>query len=82
MEALQSPLSNVQLELLKVFARTVSDEDVLQIRRMLTRYFAEKAIAAADKVWDEKGWTDEDAEKMLHSHLRKTYQKTPPKGIH
>ncbi len=67
MESLKMPLSNVQLELLKVFSRNVSDEDLLKIRRFLTRYFADKAIQAANKVWDEKGWTDEDAERMLHT---------------
>jgi len=74
MEALQSPLSNIQLELLKVFSRDVSEEDLKEVKRLLTRYFAEKAIEEANKVWDEKGWTDEDAERMLHTHMRTPYQ--------
>ncbi|MBK9014395.1 MAG: hypothetical protein IPM82_10055 [Saprospiraceae bacterium] len=76
MEAVQPSLSNLQIELLKVFSRNVSDEDVLEIRRLLIRYFAEKAIHAANKVWDEKGWTNEDAERMLHEHMRTTYSST------
>lgn len=82
MDSLKMPLSNVQLELLKVFSRSVSDEDVLEIRRMLTHYFAKKAIQAANKVWDEKGWTDEDAERMLHTHMRTPYQQNKPKTEH
>ena len=70
MESLKMPLSNVQLELLKVFSRNVSDEDVAEIRRLLTRYFAEKAIQEANKVWDEKGWTEKDADRMLKTHMR------------
>ena len=70
MESLKAPLSNIQLELLKVFSRDVSEEDVLEIKRLLTRYFAAKAIQAANQVWDEKGWTDEDAERMMHTHMR------------
>ncbi len=79
METLKMPLSNVQLELLKAFSRNVSDEDVLEIRRLLTRYFAEKATQEANRVWDEKGWTDEDAERMLHTHMRTPYNQPNPK---
>jgi hypothetical protein len=82
MEALQTQLSNLQIELLKVFSRNVSDEDVLEIRRLLTRYFAEKAIQGANKVWDAKGWTDEDAERMLHEHMRTPYRQPNSKTEH
>jgi hypothetical protein len=51
------PLTNVQLELLKLFAIGVSDEEVLEIRRMLARYFMQKAVAGATKVWEEQGYT-------------------------
>jgi hypothetical protein len=74
MEALQSPLTNLQLELLKLFSRNVSDDDLLQIKRLLVRFFAEKAMDAADKVWDEKGLTEQDAEEMSYMHLRTPYQ--------
>lgn len=82
MESQQSQLSNLQIELLKVFSRNVADEDVLEIRRMLTRYFAEKAIQEANKVWDEKGWTAEDAERMLHEHMRTPYHQPASKTKH
>lgn len=57
------PLTNVQLELLKVFAMGVSDEELLEIRRMLARYFMQKAVNGATKIWEEKGYT---AEQLLN----------------
>jgi alkylhydroperoxidase/carboxymuconolactone decarboxylase family protein YurZ len=57
------PLTNVQLELLKVFALGVTDEEVLEIRRMLARYFMQKAVTGATKVWEERGYT---AEQLLN----------------
>lgn len=80
--ASQPSLSNLQIELLKVFSRNLSDEDVLEIRRMLTRYFAEKTIQEANKVWDEKGWTAEDAERMLNEHMRTPYHRPNSKTKH
>ena len=74
MEALKSPLTNLQLELLKLFAREVSEEDLLEIKRMLVKFFAEKAMDEADKIWEEKGWTDEDAERLSNTRMRTPYK--------
>lgn len=49
----------------------MSDEDLKAIQRMLVRYFAEKATAAADKDWDEKGYT---AEGFKQEHMRTPYK--------
>ena len=71
MQAIQQPFSNLQLELLKLYTRKVSEQDLLEIRKFLAQYFANKAMDLADKVWEEKGWTDADAERMTSEHLRK-----------
>lgn len=54
-----APMSNLQLELLKIYATNVSDEDLLAIKRMLAKFFIEKAIQHADEIWEERGYTDE-----------------------
>ena len=74
------PLSNLQLELLKTFSQDVSDEDVREIKRLITRYFAEKSIKEADKVWDEKQWDDKKVEELLNTHMRTPYGKKPTKS--
>ena len=63
-------LTNLQLELLKVFSRPVSEDDLLAIRKFLSNYFAEKAMNLADEVWDKNQWTDEEAARMMNEHLR------------
>jgi hypothetical protein len=68
------PLTNLQLELLKIFSREVSEVDLLEIRKMLARYFAEKAINLADQVWDANKWTEKDEERFLNEHARTTYK--------
>ncbi len=52
-------LSNLQLELLKLFAMGVSEKELRDIKRMLAKYFMEKTIEEANKVWDERGYTNE-----------------------
>ena len=66
--SLKSPLNNAQLELLKFFSRELSEEDLLALKRLFVRYLAEKATRLADKVWEQKGWTNEDMKKLAHTH--------------
>jgi predicted transcriptional regulator len=67
----QAPLSNLQQELLKLYASNVSDADLLAIKRYLAKFFAEKAIAEADKLWDEKGYTNETMKNWLNEDNEK-----------
>jgi hypothetical protein len=59
MTAVQKPFSNIQLELLKIFPHNLSETDVKAIKKMLARYFMEKAVEEADKIAEERGYTPE-----------------------
>lgn len=69
-QVLRQPFSNVQLELLKLYASNISDEDLIIIRDMMARYFFEKAKDSADKAWLEKGLNEE---MILNDHRRRPY---------
>jgi hypothetical protein len=70
----QPAFTNLQLELLRVFTRQVSDDDVIAIRKMLAQYFAEKAMNLADQVWKKNNWTDQDAFNMMNEHYRTNHE--------
>ena len=55
-------LTNLQVELLKLFAYDLSDEQLLEIKALLANYFAEKASDRMDELWEERGWTPETME--------------------
>jgi hypothetical protein len=74
MENKHAPLSNVQLELLKLFASDVPEEDLKTIKRILLRFKAERLMDMADQVWEEQAWDDQKIEEVLQSHLRTPYQ--------
>lgn len=69
---IKQPFTNLQLELLGLYARNISEEELLQIRDLLARFFAERATKRANKIWDEKKM---DAEKLLRRHRRTPYQR-------
>lgn len=71
MEALKQPLSNVQLELLKTFSHQLSESEILELRKILAQFFAQRAIQLANEVWDQNEWNDEDVDRMLETKMRK-----------
>ncbi len=52
------PLSNVQVELLKLYATGVSDETLIELKRTMAKFFLDRMRKSADMVWEEKGYTD------------------------
>lgn len=66
----QTGLSNLQKELLKLYANDVSESSLLEIKRILARYFADKASDAMDEVWKEKGLSSQDMIDWTNEHNR------------
>ena len=71
---LKTPLNEPQLELLKMFASNISETDWLEIKRLIVRFFAKKAMASANETWDKNAWTAEDEQRMLETHMRIPYK--------
>jgi hypothetical protein len=64
--ALRTPLNPLQLELLKLYSTEMTQAELLELKQELARYFAAKAIAVADQVWDERGLSNEDMDVWLN----------------
>ena len=60
MLTIPQPMSNMQLELLKVYSSGVPDEWLPEIKEMLARYLLEKARDEADRVWVAKGYSNKN----------------------
>jgi hypothetical protein len=73
MKAEQNKITNLQRELMKVFSYEVSEEELKDIRDLLSNYFAEKATREMDRLWDERGWTNETMDEWLKEHKRTPY---------
>ena len=60
-----NPISNLQMELLKVYASGVPDEWLPEIKEMLARFLLEKARNEADSIWQSKGYSQNNIEQWL-----------------
>ena len=70
MEIVKQPFTNAQLELLKTFSHDLSESELAELKKVLAQFFAQRAVREADQVWDEKGWTEGDVERMLQQKMR------------
>ena len=48
-------LTNLQRELLKLFAQQVSEDDLQNIRTLIGQYFAQRLTGLADQAWEQQG---------------------------
>ena len=67
----QVGLSNIQRELLKLYANNISDEELFEIRVMLSQYFAKKATDEMDKFLDEHEVDENTLTKWSNEHNRR-----------
>ncbi len=63
-------LTNVPMELLKIFPEDMSDEQVLEMKLLLSNYFANKAMDEFDRLEKINGWTKETYAKWSNEHWR------------
>ena len=69
-----SPLTNLQLELLRLYGTDLADEELEEVRKLLARFIAQKAVREADRVWDERGLTNEDMDAWLDASTRRSLE--------
>ena len=66
MNSPQLPLSNLQLELLKIYAAGVPDEYLPELKQTIARFLFEKARDRADEIWEQKGYTQDTMDEWLN----------------
>ena len=67
-------LTNLQLELLKVFSYQLNQQQLMDIKNLLTNYFAEQATQEMDKLWEENNWDTDTMTTWANEHLRTPYK--------
>lgn len=64
------PLTNLQRELLDLFALDLPEDELREVKRLLARHFAEKATAGFDAFADEQGLSAKDTDRWAYEHRR------------
>jgi hypothetical protein len=73
MQVLEAPssFSNLQKELLKLYAANVSEDDLLQIRLLIGKYFADKASNSMDNFLEANKTSTDQYNNWENEHNRR-----------
>lgn len=68
MSSIQSspPLTNVQLELLKLYAYDLKEEEMQELKQVLAAFFAQRIRQHTGKIWQERNYTQNTMEQWLN----------------
>lgn len=73
-QPLRTPFTPFQMQMLKLTERIKSQEEMDDIRRLVAKYFADKAQAEVDRLWDLGVINEEVIEQWKHEHMRTPYR--------
>jgi hypothetical protein len=64
--SVRPPFTNLQAELIKLFARELPDKDLIAIKDMIAQYLLERTLESAAEEWDQRGYTVEDFKRKVN----------------
>lgn len=59
-------LSNIQVELLKLFSTNLNEKDLSELKQQLANFYANKSIQLADDFWNENQLNDDIMDKWIN----------------
>ncbi len=66
--------NKAQLHLLQLMSHIKTDEELEELRQVISDYFADKAQKEIDRLWDVGVLNQEKLDGMLKEHLRTPYK--------
>jgi hypothetical protein len=63
-------LNPSQIQILKMFNSHQTEEDLKKLKKVLVDYLFQRVTEEADRIWDEKGYTNETMEQWKNEHMR------------
>ncbi len=66
MNTIANPLSNLQLEILKLYSTNLNKSELIELKNQLAGFYAKKSIENANRVWMEKKLTNDDMDNWLN----------------
>ncbi len=64
-------LNPVQLHLLELFSKEMSEKELLEIKEVLVQYYSRKVDQELDSIWEKRGYSKQSFKKASKNlHLR------------
>jgi hypothetical protein len=71
MTQVQNRMTNLQFEIVKMFNYELNSNELVEIKNLLANYFQNKIDRSMDKLWTDKGWTNDTMLQILNEHPKR-----------
>lgn len=69
MQPTAAGLNDMQITLLRMFNRPMNEQEIVDLRDLLTTYYSDKLLTSVEQDVNEKGITDADYEPLRQGKL-------------
>ncbi len=76
MGASQTGLHPIQLQLLQLFSKEMSEQELEEVKILLLEYYDQKVAEEVDEIWESRGMTNEKMDELLNTHIRSSYRES------
>ena len=63
---MDNTLTNVQVELINTFAYNLPEDELKDLKKVLTDFFAQRIKKKTDSIWNKRGYTSETMNEWLN----------------
>ncbi len=67
-------LSNLQIELLRMFHYNLPDNQLLEVKKLLSDFFAKSLTDEVDKFYEKNNWDENTINLLKEEHLKTKYE--------
>jgi len=67
-------LSNLQIELLRMFHYNLPDNQLLEVKKLLSDFFAKNLTDEVDKFYEKNNWDENTINLLKEEHLKTKYE--------
>lgn len=70
----KTKLTTAQIEMLNIMADVRSDEELQELKHLISEYYARRADEEMEKLWQSGAWNEQKLEELKNTHLRTQYK--------
>lgn len=74
MEQARTSLNAAQMDFLQLLGHIKTEEELDELRQVVSDYYARKAEEAMNRLWESGQWNKDKDEEILKTHLRTPYK--------
>lgn len=71
---IRQPFNPAQLELLSTMSSLNTEDDLVELKMALSRFFAERADREMERLWNDGTINEQTLESWSHEHMRTPYR--------